>query len=151
MSLKDELKVQIRKATLAKDTFTNSILKVILGEIELAESRKGSITEQESQKIVSKLVESNKETLAVMKTTDARYQVLVDENTLMETLIPKSLNKEEVMEMIKSDEELYNNILSSNHAGKSIGAAMKLFKANGTTINGKDVSACVMEIMMLAP
>ena len=150
MSLKDELKVQIRKATLAKDTFTNSILKVILGEIELAESRKGSITEQESQKIVSKLVESNKETLAVMKTTDARYQVLVDENTLMETLIPKSLNKAEVMEIIKSDKELYNTILSSNHAGKSIGAAMKLFKMNGSIVNGKDVSACVMKIMMLA-
>ena len=148
MSLKEEIRGKIKKATLEKDVFTNGILKVILGEIELTETRKGSITEQESQKIVSKLIESNKETMEVMDKSDSRYQKLVNEIALMETLIPKMLSQEEIVEAIKKNQELFDNISASNHAGKSIGMAMKYFKANNIPVNGKDVGKGVATIML---
>ena len=88
-----QIKEQMRAALKARRVVEKEILGVALGELETAEARKGSLTDEEGFAIVRKLVKSNRETLEV-STSAEQKKTLEDEIAILESLLPRTLGAE---------------------------------------------------------
>ncbi|MEL7088831.1 MAG: GatB/YqeY domain-containing protein, partial [Planctomycetota bacterium] len=63
----DTIQSQIKDAMRAKDSATRDLLKVVLGDLQLNETRKGSaLTDEEAQKDVKKVIKGNREMIAAV-------------------------------------------------------------------------------------
>ena len=161
--LKEEIKKQRIQAMKDKNEEKKNILSVALGEIELVETREGSITEERCQKILRKMIENNKQTIdeigkrTINQTSDTtadqrftQFFTLKLENTILEELLPQLWTKEQIEEYLKDSDDLQsvtsNRIDTMDNAGKAIGKAIGLFKENKIPVNGKDVAEVVKEL-----
>jgi len=161
------LKNQIRQlriqATKDKNAPKKSILTVALGEIELTETREGSITEEKCQKILRKIIESNEQTVnqiessnlnccddEVVKKRIEQILTLKYENNVLNVLVPKLWTKHQIEEFIRFSDDLQsvsiNRIDTMDNAGKAMGVAMKKLKETHAPVNGKDVAEVVKEL-----
>ncbi len=141
--LVEEIKKRIVSAMKAKRSVEKDILKLALGEIQANEARSGkSLSDQEAQKIIRKLLKSNTETLQMTSQED-RKQLLQQENEVLETLLPKALSVAEIVAALGAVQE---GIQGAKSDGQATGVAMKHIKSNGLAAEGKDVQAAVREI-----
>ena len=95
--LAQQIKDRMFAAMKARQTVEKEILRVVLGEIQTEEARRGkTLSDDEVMKILRKLVKSNGETLGM--TADAADKAtLEEENRVLETLLPKTLDESEVV------------------------------------------------------
>lgn len=143
MTLVETIQARTREAMKARDDMARNVLRVVLGEIQLAASRKGEdLPDAEGHKIVRKVIASNSATLEV--TTDADRKALLEaENALLETLIPKALDVPEIVAALAPVKEA---LVAAKADGPAMGVAMKHLKAEGKTVEGDAVRAAVSEI-----
>jgi len=143
MALLQQIKKQVFEAMKAKDTVAKDVLRVVQGDIELAETRQGKpLTQDEEEKIVRKLIKSNQETLAVMK-DPAGAQKLEREIKILDALLPKMLGVDEIVAALSA---VASDIKAAGNDGQATGLAMKHLKPLGLPVDGKDVSAAVKQI-----
>ena len=143
MALLQQIKQQVLEAMKARDTLTKNVLRVVQGDIELAETRLGkALTEDEEQKIIRKLIKSNQETLAVVQ-DDAAKEKLQKEIAILEALLPRTLS---VAEIIAALEPVADDVRAAGNDGQATGVAMKHLKPQGLAVDGKDVSEAVKNI-----
>lgn len=143
MSLLQTIKNQVIQAMKAKDTLTRDVLRVLQGDIEMHHTRTGEhMTDDEAQKVVRKLIKSNQETLAV-KPDDAAAEKLNREIAILEALLPRTLSVEEIVAALAP---VQADIKAAGNDGQATGVAMKHLKPQGLAVEGKDVSAAVMQI-----
>lgn len=139
----DDIKAQIKAAMKAKDTQTRDLLKVVLGDLQLNETRKGAaLTDEEAQKDVKKIIKGNRETLDA--TNDpAVVEKMNWEIAKLETLLPQTLSVDEIVAAL---EPVIDGIKSAGNDGQATGVAMKHLKPTGAAVEGKDVAAAVRQI-----
>lgn len=139
--LAEEIKKRMFAAMKAKRTVEKEILSVALGEIQTEEAR-GESGDAVSERIVRKLIKSNRETLE--NTTDPQDEAkLREEQTVLEALLPKSLSVDEIVAALAPVAE---NIRTANADGPATGIAMKHLKTTGVVADGRDVGEAVRRL-----
>lgn len=144
MELLAQIKKQVIEAMKAKDALAKDVLRVAQGDIELTETRQGkSLTEEQQQQIVRKLIKSNQETLAAVKDDAGMVEKLEKEIAILDALLPRMLGVDEIVAALAPVEE---GIKAAGNDGQATGVAMKHLKPQGLPVDGKDVSAAVRQI-----
>src|SRR5690606_14244013 len=82
-----------------KDT-EKAALRVLLGEIQTAEARQGSLSDEQAANIVRKIIKNNNETLEVLRKNPSEQNNelasrLETENRILEQFLPQTLSPEE--------------------------------------------------------
>lgn len=126
------LKLDLAGYLLAKDEVAKNILRVVLGELDMINSKR-DVTHDDCIKTIRKCVEANNE---VIKIKPCHSEKLLQENEILTAYLPNELNVEQIYNYIK-DIELGNNI------GKAVGVAVKFIREKGLHANGKDVRMAV--------
>lgn len=143
MSLKAELKKRVLQAMRDKNELEKDLLRVLLGDLELAETRTGNeLSEKDEQQIVRRMVKSNQETAALTQ-DPADVEKLKLELAILEALLPKTLS---VAETIAALEPVADDLRAAGNDGQATGLAMKHLKPQGLQVDGKDVAAAVKQI-----
>ena len=141
----DLLKKRILEATKSGKTKERDLLKTVLGDIQLRSATK-EIKEEECVNIVRKFISNNLETIKLCAGRDLQISTdgLKEENDILETLLPKFLNYDEVMNVLK-EQALLEQITAANE-GKAVGLAMKEFKQRGLNVDGNIVKSVVQNL-----
>jgi uncharacterized protein YqeY len=140
--LVDVIKRRSMEAMKAGRTLEKEILRVALGEIQVAEARGTASTDDEAMAIVRKLVKSNEETLAA-SSSDEQKKTLTEEIAILKTLLPASLGVPQIVEALAP---VRDAIRAAANDGQATGVAMKHLKSTGAVVNGKDVSEAVKQV-----
>ncbi|HVU03663.1 MAG TPA: GatB/YqeY domain-containing protein [Polyangiaceae bacterium] len=140
--LAERIKTQMLAALKAGRSLEKEILRVALGEIQTVEARKGSLTDEESQAIVKKLVKSNRETLEAA-TDPAQKKTLGEEIAILEALLPQKLDEAGLRAALAPELE---RIRAAANDGQATGIAMKALKTQGAEVDGKLVGEIVKKL-----
>jgi uncharacterized protein YqeY len=140
--LVDDIKLRIHAAMKAGNTVEKEVLRVALGEIQTAEARGTATTDESAAAVVRKLIKSNEETLAATG-SEADKRTLAEENTVLASLLPKSLGVAEIVEALAA---LRDALRTAGNDGQATGIAMKHLKSTGAVVSGKDVTEAVKKI-----
>lgn len=141
--LTDRIRARVKEAMKARKTVEKEILKVALGEIETEQSRRGAdMSDADVEKVLRKLCKSNRETHDAL--TDPEQQaVLLEENAILESLLPKTLSEDEIVAALA---DVAAEIREASGDGPATGIAMKHLKSSGAAVDGKAVSTAVRKI-----
>ena len=138
-----QIKQQMFAAMKAKNTVEKEILKVVLGEIDTANSRRDDdISDEDIHKILRKLVKSNGETMKLSEDA-AQKAVLQQENDVLNAYLPKTLDTAAIVAALIS---VADDIKAAGNDGQATGIAMKLLKSTGAAVGGKDVAQAVKQM-----
>jgi len=148
MTLKDKVRQQFEEAKRAGKREEKNVLSVILGDIATAEARGGKdVPDADVEKLLRKMVESNTETVAQLKShnrgDDPQVAVLEREMALLKSLLPQTLDAAAI---VKALEPVRADICAANNDGQATGVAMKHLKTLGLKALGQDVSTAVQSI-----
>jgi uncharacterized protein YqeY len=148
MNLKEKVRGQFEEAKRAGKREEKNVLSVILGDIATLEGRSGKdVPDAEVEKLLRKMVESNVETVAQLKShnrgDNPQVAVLDRETVLLKSLLPQTLDAAAIG---KALEPVRADILAAKNDGQAMGVAMKHLKALGLKTQGQDVSAAVQAL-----
>lgn len=135
----EEIKRRITAAMKAGNTVEKEILRLALGEIQTAEARGTSVTDEGAAAIVRKIIKSNEETIAAAEGEEQK-RTLAAENAVLASLLPKSLGVDDIVTALAP---VRDAIKAAGNNGQATGIAMKHLKAAGAVVNGKDVTEAV--------
>lgn len=136
-----QIKSDILAAMKTGDTTRRDILRIIAGEVELAESTGKKLSDEQIYSLIRKQIESNN-TLIECGYSDS--EKLSNENVVLDSYLPKTLSKSEI-KCILFMSGLIDDIKEAG-SGKGTGLAMKLFKERGYNVLGSDVKDVVCGI-----
>jgi uncharacterized protein YqeY len=150
MSLKDKVREKFEDAKRAGRREEKDLLSVILGDIATAEARTGKeLPDAEVEKLLRKMVESNGETLAQLKShqraDDPRVAVLEREIAFLKTILPETLDPAAIVQAL---EPVRADIIGAKNVGQATGVAMKHLKTLGVKVLGQDVAQAVERIRL---
>jgi uncharacterized protein YqeY len=134
-----DFREQLKKAMLARDEKTRNILRLLISEIERQPVVPNPNPQATTLRVIRKLIEGNKETLAALPTGDARIPPLEWENDFLGKLMPATLSVQEIATHLMCVEDM---IKSAKSDGQAMGVAMKYLKNRGEVL-GDDVQAAV--------
>ncbi len=147
-NLLDKIKSEMLIAFKAKDNARRDILKVVMSECSLLEFRTSKTKEirssnplEDSQvlKVISKIIENNKESLKHLNPEDDRTLKLTQENSILSDYLPKTISLEETLSILENVEI----IQSAKSEGQATGEAIKFLKISGKSFDNKIVSEAV--------
>lgn len=140
--LVDDIKKRIQAAMKAGNTLEKEVLRVVLGEIQTEEARGTKADDALAERVLKKLVKSNRETL--QSATDAEQKAALEgEIAILQELLPKSLSVDEIVQALAP---VADAIRGAGNDGQATGIAMKHLKASGATVDGKDVAQAVKRL-----
>jgi uncharacterized protein YqeY len=141
--LVETIRARVKDAMKARRDVEKTVLRVALGEVQSEEVRRGSsLDDGEVAKILRKLVKSNRETIAVTEDA-ARKAELEEEVVVLESLLPKRLTEDEVVDALGP---VADDIRGAKADGPAMGIAMKHLKSTGAAVDGKVVNAAVRKL-----
>ena len=133
----DNIRASIKEGMKNKESDKVALLRLVVGTVQ----QDGDESDSAVEKVVRKLIKSNKETLdMIIKSLEPGIQVsnetdkLISEITILEDFIPKTMTVEEIVDFITKE-----NIDVSGNEGKAMGAVIKAIKALGLIAQGSDV------------
>ena len=139
----DDIKKRIIVAMKAKNTQERDILKVVLGDLQIQETRKGDdLTDAEAQQIIRKVIKGNGEMITAVEDA-AVVERMNQEIAILESLLPQSLSVEEIVAALGP---VADAVKAAGNDGQATGVAMKHLKSSGAEVQGKDVSAAVRQM-----
>jgi len=138
--LETKIRVMITIAVQNEDKTAKDILRLALGELQNA---KEGITEEQKENIIRKIVKSNDTTLSLLQHESEQKDMLIKENEILRSLVPKEMTKEDILSFI-NDNDI--NMVEDN-IGKSIGVVMGAMKKNKFVANGKIVKEVVSDLV----
>ena len=120
-TLYDTVKRMRLDARKAKNTVAATVLGVLIGELdkasEKARSQSKDFTDTDTIAMVKKLIHSNNDTLK-----HRVYPALIEENEILETLLPKQLSEDQLRTIIATNElsgvPAVMQFLGSNYPGQ---------------------------------
>lgn len=133
MTLLEQIKRDMLEARRADDKTLKSLLSVLLGEIQLTESRGDDLVDAGIIKIIKKLKKSCDE-LYELGCASAKA-----ESIILDRYIPETISIEEI-ECIIIASPLYEEIIKSDNPMKLTSRASALIAETGMDFNGKDIS-----------
>ena len=126
-----------------RDDAARSILRVALGDLQLAESRSAeAFTDQQAEGVIRKLIKSNTETIEFTR-DEAVAERLRHENQVLESLLPRTLSVEQIIAALEPVEA---QIRGAGNDGQATGAAMKHLKSTDANVVGSDVAQAVRQM-----
>jgi uncharacterized protein len=141
--LADQIRKQMLAAMKAGNVIDKQVLGVALGEIQTAEARAGkSLSDEEAQAVVKKLVKANEETLEVATNTE-QQRALRQELTTLKAFLPTTLSADQIASALAP---VADAIRAAKNDGQATGVAMKHLKAEGAAVDGKDVAQAVKQL-----
>jgi hypothetical protein len=139
--LLQQIDQDIKAAMLAKNEVKLRSLRAVKAALLVAKTEKGAadvLTEDAEIKVLQKLVKQRKESADIYKSQNRNdlYQIEMEELEVIETYLPKQLDRNEVIANVKSIIEA-SGATSVKEMGKVIGIANKQLagKADGRTIS----------------
>jgi uncharacterized protein len=142
MSLAEDIKKRMFAAMKSGKTVEKEILRVATGEITMTAARESrDLSDEDVQGILRKMMKSIRESLV-----DAPLETkagLEEELTVIESLLPKSLGVEEVVQALAS---VQTNIAGASGDGPAMGIAMKTLKAQGLAADAATVGAAIKKL-----
>lgn len=131
-----------------KDT-EKAALRVLLGEIQTAEARQGSLSDEQAANIVRKIIKNNNETLEVLRKNPSEQNNelasrLETENRILEQFLPQTLSPEEISQLLFQS-EIRPQIIAAKNDGAAMGVAMKFLKDKGA-VEGNVVKEVVAQL-----
>jgi uncharacterized protein YqeY len=139
----DDIKARTLRAMKEKDTVARDVLRLALGEIQMAEERASrKLRDEEAGAILRKLVKSNEETLG-LSTEGPAATALRAEIEILNALLPKTLSVAEIESALAEQREA---IRAAKNDGQATGLAMKHLKSTGAVFDGTDVAAAIKAI-----
>lgn len=140
MSIKETIRKQITDATKLRAEVQKNVLKVVLGDIELQESRYGKqLTDDEVYRIIRKTLEGV-ETMLTYKPNDPKFEA---EKATLKGLLPKEFAAEDLQTVLSSK---VDEIKAAKNDGQATGIAMKFLKERNISVDGNVVKKLVTEI-----
>lgn len=140
----DDIKKRVAAAVKQGDTVVRDVLRLALGEIQMAETRKNEAgTEEEAAAALRKLIKSNGETLAALPEGDERIAILRRENEVLASLAPAQLTVAQIIEALAGQLDAIKGAAAD---GQATGLAMKHLKSAGADVKGTDVGLAVKQI-----
>ena len=136
---------QITVAMKSGDSVARDILRLAVGEIQMAEARKNApASEEEVAAALRKLIKSNEETLGLMTEPQGeRAATLRRETEILSALLPQQMSVDDIVAALASE---HDAIKAAKSDGQATGVAMKKLKASGANVSGNDVGAAVKKI-----
>jgi uncharacterized protein len=132
----DDLKKRMFAAIKAGNTVEKELVRTAVGEI----TRTGDeATDERVVGVLKKMMKSTEETLGLV-TDEAKRDVLKQELTILESLVPRGLSAEDLVAALAPVAEA---IKQAGNDGQATGVAMKHLKAQGLSADGKTVGAAV--------
>lgn len=139
----EEIRAKVTQAMRDRDEATKSILKVLLGDLQAAESRQSTpLTQEQGAGVVRKILKSNEETITLTK-DEATKSRLEQENRVLAGLLPKTLTADQIVAALGP---VADAVKAAGNDGQATGVAMKHLKAQGAAVEGKEVAAAVKQI-----
>lgn len=142
MNFEEQVRFRISKAPYGSRE--KNLLKVLLGEIQLNET-KSKITDEFCYGLVRKMIKANEENLSYLSADDIRREAYEDENSILTSLLPTYLDADQIQEHLVA-ENLLDAIKAAKNDGQAVGVAMGHFKRNGLPVEGETVKQVVQEI-----
>jgi uncharacterized protein YqeY len=141
----DNIRASIKEGMKNKATDKVALLRLVVGTVQ----QDGDESDSAVEKIIRKLIKSNKETLdMVTQSLEPGAQVsdetakLISEIGILETFIPQTMTVEDIISFITKE-----NIDVSSNDGKAMGAVMKALKISGLTVQGSDVKIAIQKVV----
>jgi uncharacterized protein YqeY len=97
------------------------------------------LSQEESERIVRKIIKNNEETLSHMQ-DDAERSTLIREVEILSSLLPKMPSVDELKAHLAA---VLEQIRAAGNDGQATGVAMKHLKTVGVASDGKTVGAAV--------
>ena len=145
MSMLAEIKTRITAAMKSGNTLERGILKVVLGDLQSNETRKGAaLTVEECELTVRKIIKGVSETIAVTADPAAKA-TLEAEKAIMESLLPKAASADEVRAALA---QVADAIRAAGNDGQATGVAMKHLKTTTLVVAGPVVSEVVKSLRL---
>ena len=148
MSLENTINQDIKSAMLAKDEPRLRSLRAIKSALLLAKTEKGAseiLNEDAEIRVLQKLVKQRKESAEIYQQQNRPdlYQIEKEEQDVIETYLPKQLDREEISERIRA---IITQLGASGmkDMGKVMGQANKELAG---TADGRTVSEIVKELL----
>lgn len=140
MTIKETIRKQIVETTKLRMENQKNVLKVVLGEIELQESRNGKqLTDDDCYRVIRKTLQGVEEMLTY-KPNDPKFEA---EKATLKGLLPKEFAAEDLQAVLSSK---IDEIKAAKNDGQATGIAMKFLKERNISVDGNAVKKVVMEI-----
>jgi uncharacterized protein YqeY len=146
MSLAQLLRVKLKESQKNNWTFAKNLLKVVIGEVDTIAARNTGkpFSDEDVQKIIRKMIVSNKETMDSMKKVgrdkEDRYALLEEENVYLSSLLPKTLTVAEIQSKLI---DIAESIRSVKSDGQATGIGIKYLKSKSLSFLSDDVASVV--------
>ena len=142
MTFEEQLRDRIKKAPF--NSTEKSILKTILGEIE--QKKTGvqfgkPLADEVCHNIVKKTIQGNNETLGYLPEGDNRRTLYLEENEIMQSLLPAYWSVEQIRSVLPAED-----VKAAKSEGQAIGLAMKTLKGLNAMVENDTVRSVVVEL-----
>ena len=136
--MEKKLRELIKQAMLEKNTEKKQTYKNILETAQkIAKEKKTEVTDSLIFDAAKKEIKQINDLLAYVKETDDKYTVLVQNKEYAESILPKMVSEQEILDF-----------LTSNNIDKNMGTCMKALKAEfKDSLNGKLASQTVRKYL----
>jgi uncharacterized protein YqeY len=143
-----DLRTKLQDAIKAGDDLARDMLRVIMGETSTRKARTGKEPgDDEVFAIIRSMIAHNKETRHELEqrgqTGHEAYERLGRENTYLETLLPRTLDRDAILRELAP---LAAELKAAKNDGQATGLAMKHLKQKGAAVLGEDVAAAVKQL-----
>jgi len=127
-----QLQAEFLIARKNKDTLKKTLLSVLIGEIQLQESRSGKTLDDKAiLKVIAKLKKSCDD--------NAKLGVdgATDESIILAEYLPREMTKVDMIAILLMDQDLMTEIRESDNRNRLMGKAKKCLDLDGQAFNGK--------------
>jgi uncharacterized protein YqeY len=143
-----DLQAQLKEAMKARNELAKNLLRIVMGEVSTVKARTGKeLADAEVHGIIRRIIAGNNETRKELEqrgqTSHEAYARLAQENSYLETLLPKTLDQAAIKKELES---IAAELKAAKNDGQATGTAMKHLKQKGLAVLGEDVAAAVRQI-----
>ncbi len=143
-----DLHAKLVAAMKAKDDLVKDVLRVVLGEVSTRKARSGKEPrDEEVHAIIRSMMANNVETRKELEqrgqTAHDAYERLGRENSYLETLLPRTLDRDAILKELAP---VAAELKAAKSDGQATGLAVKQLKQKGLAVLGEDVAAAVKQM-----
>lgn len=144
----EDLKSRIVKAMKNGSEVEKNLLRVVVGDVEMASVRQNKpITDEMTYGVVKKVLASLRETLSLAKEKNVQPPVAIEQEiVLLQELLPQTWSRQQIKDFLV---EHFDKIRLAGNAGQAMGVAMKVIKSAKGAVEADDVKAIVEELRTL--
>lgn len=132
----EEIRSQIKQAMKSGNTDRAAVLRLVIGTLQ----QEGDESDVAAEKVIRKMIKSNNQTAEAVVLNGGTAVEIHAENSMLNSFLPKTMTVEEIKQYLDGKVDPKGN------PGKTMGAAMKLFKESNLNAQGADVKQAIKEM-----